>query len=315
VKILNDSEKTTFICNESRRKIADQDDDDRSDANQDDAGQSDADQDNKIQDVINRETTSDNRNVASNFDIGDYDTRENKNRGRRQQFRDHVKDLSHIPFRSLDPSLCVNRISGDPTVTERQRFCTLETIATTKIPDERKRNHGTVSAYEAFDPICILGWYKNLESRCLRNGIYIPPLRTFLRQSYMGAEWESDFCPKDLYEKGNQMDVGVIADLRYLCSKFPNLMQTLMASIYGYQTLKSIMTRYCAVLKDDGIADQKHLNYKFGDSIPRRAQKVREYILSSNFLGSHFSKYQEFKLMIGNSGDESNFAHQFKYDF
>ena len=116
----------------------------------------------------------------------------------------------------------------------------------------------------------------------------------------MGAEWESDFCTKDLYEKGSQMDVGVIADLRYLCSKFPDLMQTLMASIYGYQTLKSIMTRYCAVLKDDGIANQKHLNYKFGDSIPRRAQKVREYILSSNFLGSQFSTYQEFKLMIGN---------------
>ena len=194
----------------------------------------------------------------------------------------------------------MNRVSGDPTVTDRQRFCTLESIATTKIPDERKRNYGTVSAYEAFDPICILGWYKNLESRCLRNGIYIPPLRTFLRQSYMGAEWESDFCPKDLYEKGTQMDVGVIADLRYLCSKFPDLMQTLMASIYGYQTLKSIMTRYCAVLKDDGIANQKHLNYKHGDSIPRRAQKVREYILSSNFLGSQFSKYQEFKMMIGN---------------
>ena len=95
------------------------------------------------------------------------------------------------------------------------------------------------------------------------------------------------------------MDVGVIADLRYLCSKYStDLMQTLMASIYGYQTLKSIMTRYCAVLKDDGIANQKHLNFKHGGSIPRRAQKVREYILSSNFLGSQFSKYQEFKVMI-----------------
>ena len=90
------------------------------------------------------------------------------------------------------------------------------------------------------------------------------------------------------------MDVGVIADLWYLCSKYMDLMQTLLASIYRYQTLKSIMVRYCGVLKEDGIANQKHLNFKHGDSILRRVQKVSEYILESNFLGA------EFKLMIGN---------------
>ena len=252
-----------------------------------------------VMDISNHDTTTGIRNVMSGQGL-DSETREDRNRGRRQQSKEYVKDLSHIPFRSLDPALCKNRVSGDPMVADKQRFGTLEKLAEMKIPDERKRNHGTVSAYEAFDPICILGWYMNLESRCLRNGIYIPPLRSFMSRSYMGAEWESDFCPKELYDKGRQMDVGVIADLRYLCSKYPDLMQTLIASIYGYQTLKSIMVRYCAVLKDDGIADQKHLDFKCRDSIPRRAQKVREYILENKFLGTHFSRYQEFKLMIGN---------------
>ena len=85
-----------------------------------------------------------NRTVVSNFGIDkeengdgpDFETREDRNRGRRQQSKEYVKDLTHIPFRSLDPALCKNRISGDPTVTERQRFCTLEKIATTKIPDK-----------------------------------------------------------------------------------------------------------------------------------------------------------------------------------
>ena len=75
------------------------------------------------------------------------------------------------------------------------------------------------------------------------------------------------------------MDTAIIADLRFLCSKYSDLMQTLIASIYGYQTLKFIMFHYCTVLKDDGIANQKLLEYKCVDSIPRRAQKVREYIL------------------------------------
>ena len=87
-----------------------------------------------------------------------------RNRGRRQQSKEYMKDVSHIPFRSLDPALCKNRVSGDPMVTDRQRFGTLNKLTGIKIPDERKRNHGTVSAYEAFDPICILGWYMNLES-------------------------------------------------------------------------------------------------------------------------------------------------------
>lgn len=92
-----------------------------------------------------------------------------------------------------------------------------------------------------------------------------------------------------LYDKGCQIDVVVIADLRFLCSKYQDLMQTLIASTYGYQTLKSIMVRYCAVLKDDKIVDQKHLDFKCRDSIPRRAQKVREYILENKFLGTHFT--------------------------
>lgn len=92
------------------------------------------------------------------------------------------------------------------------------------------------------------------------------------------------------------MDVGVIADLRYLCSKYLDLMQTLIASVYGYQMLKSIMVQYCAVLKDDRIANQKHLDFnKCRGSIPLRAQKVREYILENKILGMHFSRYQEFK--------------------
>ena len=77
--------------------------------------------------------------------------------------------------------------------------------------------------------------------------------------------------------------------------------RTLLVSVYGYQTLKSIMVPFCGVLKEDGITNQQHLNFKQGDSVPRRAKNMREYILESNYLGTQFSKYQEeFKLMIRN---------------
>lgn len=133
-----------------------------------------------VMDISNHDTTTSIQNVTSGH-RQNSETNEDRNRGRRQQSKEYVKDLSHIPFRSLDSALCKNRVSGDPTVTDKQRFGTLEKLAEMKIPDERKRNHGTVSAYEAFDPICILGWYMNLESQCMRNGIYIPPLWSFMK--------------------------------------------------------------------------------------------------------------------------------------
>ena len=183
----------------------------------------------------------------------------------------------------------------------RQRYTTLQALAKVKIPDERKRNPGTVLVYEALDEVCILGWYINFERRCVRHGIYIPPPCCFTKLSYMGTEWEKDFCPHELYDKVSTMDTAIMSDLRFLCLKCPDLMHTLIASNYGYQTLKVIfVSRYCNVLKDDDIANQRLLDFKLGDLIPRRAQKVREYILENKILNAGFSKYQEFKLMINN---------------
>ena len=158
----------------------------------------------------------------------------------------------------LDPSLYKDRVNGDPMLPSRQRYTALKALAKVKIPDERKRNPGTVSMYKALDEVCILGWYINLERRCGRHGIYIPPpQRCFTKLSYMGTEWETDFYPHELYDKASAMDTTIMSDLRFLCSKCPDLMHTLIASNYGYQTLKVIVVRYCNVLKDDGIANQR----------------------------------------------------------
>ena len=104
----------------------------------------------------------------------------------------------------------------------------------------------------------------------------------------MGAEWEKDFCPRILYEKAITMDVAMMADIRFLCSKQGDLTTMLTASIHGYQTLKSIMVRHCKILKEDGICNQNLLDFKSTESISRRGQKVREYILENEVLGCRF---------------------------
>ena len=98
---------------------ADQDDDDHCDAiegtttNNQKVVYSRTDQNEDIvMDISNHDiTTTSNRNVMSNFKIDrDHDgykdskPKKDRKRGRRQQNKEYVKDLSHIPFQSIDPA-------------------------------------------------------------------------------------------------------------------------------------------------------------------------------------------------------------------
>ena len=209
--------------------------------------------------------------------------------------------LADIPMKSLDikhvPTIPV---CDRTTLTESQRHNQLYTLAEFKIPDERKRNPISLNSCDEFDKVCVLAWYENFSMRGLRNGIYIPPLSCHHPKSYMGMEWESGFCPSKLFDKAQDMDAAVLADLRYTCSKNCSLMSILSNTSFGYQTLKNILVRHCPVLKEGGIADQSHLAYVMTDSIPRRTRKVKEYVLQNRFLGQNFSPFQQFMLVTSN---------------
>ncbi len=186
-----------------------------------------------------------------------------------------VLDIKHVPTRPV----CDRRF-----LSENQRFNQLLAMASLKIPDERKRNPTIVNACDGFDEICVLGWYENFSKRGLRNGIYVPPLSCYHKKSFMGLEWESGFCPPKIYEKAQDMDAAILADLRYTCAKNCTLMSILTSTSSGYQTLKNILVRYCPVLKEGGIADQSHLSYIQKDSIPRRVRRVQEYACPSEYV-------------------------------
>ena len=200
-------------------------------------------------------------------------------------------DIKHVP---------TIPVCDRTTLSESQRFNQLYTLADLKIPDDRKRNPTMLNSSDEFDKICVLAWYENFSKRGLRNGIYIPPLSCHHPRSYMGMEWESGFCPPKLFDKTQDMDAAVLADLRYTCSKDCTLMSILSNTTFGYRTLKNILVRHCPVLREGGIADQKHLAYVSSDSIPRRTRKVKEYVLQNLILGQQFTPFQKFMLVTSN---------------
>ena len=109
-------------------------------------------------DVLSKETKSEKLIVDIKLLVDDSKcseldakSKQDRNRGRRQQNKEVLKDMSHIPSRMLDPSLCKDRVNGDPTLPSRQRYTALQALAKVKIPDERKRNPGTVSVYKDKD--------------------------------------------------------------------------------------------------------------------------------------------------------------------
>ena len=269
-------------------------------------GRRNEEEDKKIPVSENRKPSANTNEYFSNVPR-DYDAERNdkeagdQNRTRRQR-RSPMQAakqevLSRIPMRSLaDKYVPSVPVSKDPSMSDDQRFAHLLLIGQTKIPEERKRNAGAVSEFEKFDRTCVLGWYENYEVRSMRHGVYICPIAGFHPQSYMGIEWESGFCPENLYQKAFEMDAAVLADLRFMCSQDKDLAVVLRSTSRGYQSLRNIMKRYCAVLRDDGIAEQRLLDWD-NSPVPRRAQKVREYVLQQKFLGQSYTAFQEFRLM------------------
>jgi len=256
--------------------------------------------------AITEDTRTIERNKDSHFFRQDeHPSQPDVNQGTRyrltKNMRQQMNRLADIPMRVLDIKHVPTRPVCDRRfLTESQRFSQLSTLASLKIPDERKRNPTIVNACDGFDEICVLGWYENFSKRGLRNGIYVPPLSCYHKKSFMGMEWESGFCPPKIYEKAQDMDAAILADLRYTCAKNCTLMSILTSTSSGYQTLKNILVRYCPVLKEGGIADQSHLTYTQEDTIPRRVRRVHEYVLQNMYLGQIFTPFQQFMLVTSN---------------